>query len=137
MNDEETPRQRYIGQVYTAIQDHQEFLNSDLIVAGDFNWNVIWDESPDSPLYGDFIDTADQLSDAGLVSSYHRATGTPFGEEHASTFYMHKKSERSYHTDYLFLPESRIYDVEELVIGDYDEWIDASDHMPIIVELDG
>ncbi|SEM00056.1 endonuclease/exonuclease/phosphatase family protein [Haloferax larsenii] len=136
MNDETDRKQRYIGQVYTALQDYQDFLTSELIVAGDFNWNVIWDESPAAPLYGDFIETVDTLHSAGLISSYHRVTTTKYGNEAAPTFFMHKNRDRSYHTDYLFMPASLVYAVDEFVVGSYEEWIDASDHMPILVDLD-
>jgi exonuclease III len=136
MNDEKNPRQRYIGQVYTALSDYREFLSSDSIVAGDFNWNIIWDESPDGPLCGDFVETVDILSEIGLVSSYHRLTGTKYGNEDSPTFFMHKKQDRPYHTDYLFMPEDFTYDVDNLIVGSFEDWIDASDHMPVIVEID-
>lgn len=136
MNDEENPKQRYIGQVYTALNDYREFLSPNSIVAGDFNWNIIWDDSPDGPLYGNFVETVDILSDIGLVSSYHRLMGTKYGNEDSPTFFMHKKEGRSYHTDYLFMPENLTYDVENLTIGSFGDWIDASDHMPVIVEID-
>lgn len=136
MNDEENPRQRYIGQVYTALQDYREFLNSNSVIAGDFNWNIIWDESPDTPLRGDFLETVDKLSEIGLVSSYHRLTGSRYGSENSPTFFMHKKQNRDYHTDYLFLPERLSYHVNNLEVGSFQNWIDASDHMPIIVDID-
>lgn len=136
MNDEQNPRQRYIGQVYTALNDYRDFLSPNSIVAGDFNWNIIWDESPDEPLCGNFVETADILSEIGLVSSYHRLTGSTFGNEESPTFFMHKKQGRPYHTDYLFIPESHTYDVDNFMVGSFEDWLDASDHMPVIVEID-
>ena len=56
MNDSENPRQRYIGQLHTALETHPELVDGETVVAGDFNWNVMWDESPNSPLCGDFAD---------------------------------------------------------------------------------
>lgn len=94
MNDQENPRQRYIGQVYTALENHSELINENTVVAGDFNWNLIWDESPNSPLCGDFVDVREVLDQNGLYSAYHTICGDKFGEETEATFYMHKKEER-------------------------------------------
>lgn len=136
MNDEDEPRRRYISQVYTGLQQYRDFLHSDAVVAGDFNWNIIWDESPKSTLYGDFAETVDVLNELGLVSSYHRISGSDFGEETEPTFFMHKKEEQTYHTGYLFANEEAVGSVDDFYIGSYEKWIDASDHMPIIIEFD-
>lgn len=137
MNSETNPEQRYIGQVYTALQQCEEFVDADTIIAGDFNWNIIWDESPDSaPLRGNFSDTVEILNDIGLRSSYHTLTDSEFGDEAKPTFFMHKKQDRPYHTDYLFLPDSLIGSVANFSVGSYEAWIAASDHMPIMIELE-
>jgi endonuclease/exonuclease/phosphatase family metal-dependent hydrolase len=60
--------------------------------------------------------------------------GDEFGEETEVTFYMHKKEERPYHIDYAFVPSHRINSEAEVTVGRYDDWIDASDHMPLVVE---
>lgn len=80
MNDRDTPQQRYIGQVHTALETHPELVDEDTVVAGDFNWNVMWDESPDSPLCGDFADVRAALNENGLYSAYHAVCGDVFGE---------------------------------------------------------
>lgn len=133
MNDEDEPRKRYIGQVYRALQHCRNFLDSSTIVAGDFNWNRIWDESPNGPLYGDFSDTVEVLNDAELCSSYHDWTGDDFGSEAEPTFFMHKKEERPYHTDYVFIPDAVTESVDGFSVGSYDEWVEASDHVPMIL----
>lgn len=136
MNDEENPRRRYIGQVHTAFENHPELVDENTVVAGDFNWNVMWDDSPNSPLCGDFADTRELLSDAGLCSSYHAVRGEEFGEETEPTFYMHKKEERPYHIDYTFVSEQQIKWGVEVTVGGYGDWIDASDHVPLLVKTD-
>lgn len=134
MNDKNDPKRRYIGQVYTGLQQYRDFVDSGTVVTGDFNWNLIWDDSPSSSLYGNFADTVEILSELGLVSSYHHITESNFGSELDPTFFMHKKEEQTYHTDYLFAPEDAIESNTNLYIGTYDDWIDASDHMPLVVE---
>lgn len=137
MNDKTNPRKRYIGQVYTGLQQYRDFVESDTIVAGDFNWNVIWDESPKSPLRGTFAETVEILNELGLESVYHRLKDSEFGNESEATFFMHKKREKPYHIDYIFAPVAEVDEICDYAIGAYEEWIDASDHVPSVVELDG
>ena len=136
MNDTQHPRQRYIGQVWTALQNDSGFVDSDTVVLGDFNWNAIWDESPNSPLCGNLADTVEELHRHGLQSAYHQETGDEFGDEASPTLFMHKKEDRPYHVDYAFCPAS-LLESATVSVGDYEEWIEASDHMPLIVDLDG
>ena len=135
MNDKQNPENRYIGQVYTALQDYCEWIDSETVVVGDFNWNVVWDESPKSPLRGDFSDTVGILNDCGLRSGYHAVTDSEFGDEDTPTFYMHKKQDRPYHIDYIFAPDRTAGSTAEIVVGKYDDWIDASDHMPVMMTV--
>ena len=79
INDSENPRQRYIGQLHTALETHPELVDGETVVSGDFNWNVMWDESPNSPLCGDFADIQAALNENGLFSAYHAARGDGFG----------------------------------------------------------
>ncbi|GGL67155.1 endonuclease/exonuclease/phosphatase family protein [Halocalculus aciditolerans] len=133
MNDKSNPEQRYIGQVHTALQDYSELVNAETIVAGDFNWNVQWDESPKSPLVGGFADVTSTLNACGLMSAYHGATDDELGEETKSTFFMHKKQDRPYHTDYIFAPSS-VIESDAVRVGHFNNWIDASDHMPVMLD---
>ncbi|MCL7418909.1 MAG: endonuclease/exonuclease/phosphatase family protein, partial [Halalkalicoccus sp.] len=135
MNDERNSENRYIGQVYRALRDYSEFIDRNTVVAGDFNWNVVWDESPKSPLRGDFSDTIECLRAGSLQSAYHTMTDSAFGAEKDPTFFMHKKRDKEHHTDYIFVPEERIESVADFAVGAYDDWIDLSDHMPIEIEL--
>ena len=135
MNGSENPRQRYIGQLHTALETHSELVDGETVVSGDFNWNVMWDESPNSPLCGDFADVRAALNENGLCSAYHAARGDGFGEETEATFHMHKKENRPYHIDYAFVPERQIESGVAVTVGRYDDWIDASDHMPLLVSI--
>jgi len=136
MNDRENPRQRYIGQVHTALETRPKLVDEDTVVAGDFNWNAMWDESPNSPLRGDLADVREALNGAGLCSAYHAVCGDEFGEEAEATLYMHKKEGRPYHIDYAFVPRRLVESGVEVTVGSYDDWIDASDHVPLVVEMD-
>jgi len=134
MNDKEQPAKRDIGQLYTALQQY-DCIDEKPVVAGDFNWNIIWDESPSPSLCGDFDAVRTQLEAVGVVSAYHHCTDTEFGDESDPTFYMRKQENRPYHTDYVFAPESAL-DAKSMTVGAYSDWIDASDHMPLGVDID-
>lgn len=135
MNDDRNPENRYIGQVYTTVNDYRSFIDSNTVIAGDFNWNIVWDDSPKSRLCGNFSETVELLSDCGLRSSYHELQGVSFGEETDPTFFMHKKRRKSYHIDYIFAPDRILNSVANISVREYDDWIDASDHMPIVIDF--
>lgn len=135
MNDETNPKKRYIGQVYTGLQQYREFVASNTIVAGDFNWNVIWDESPRSPLCGNFVETVKILNEIRLKSVYHHLEDAEFGDEDDATFFMHKKREKPYHIDYVFAPEEMLDSIQNYALGTYEEWNDVSDHVPTVVQF--
>lgn len=136
MNDEADPRRRYIGQVYTGLKRYGDHVDSNSIVLGDFNWNVEWDESPNSPLYGDLSDTVEILEGNGLYSVYHSIYDTDFGAEEKPTFYMHKKEARPYHTDYVFASNETVESAADFWVGEYANWIEYSDHMPLVLDVD-
>lgn len=117
MNDEENPRQRYIGQVHTILENHPELLDENTIVAGDFG------------------DVRGELNQNELYSAYHAVSGDEFGEETEATFYMHKKEERPYHIDYAFVPRGLMKSNFGVTVSGYDDWIDASDHVPLLVTI--
>ena len=95
---------------------------------------MVWDEDPNSPLAGDFAETQAVLYEHGLYSAYHRVSGDNFGEETTATFYMYKREDRPYHIDYVFMPEQLLNAGCEVTVGSYEAWIDASDHMPLMVD---
>tara|TARA_B110000977_G_scaffold191272_1_gene263149 strand:+ start:343 stop:567 length:225 start_codon:yes stop_codon:yes gene_type:complete len=53
-----------------------------------------------------------------------------FGHETQGTLFHTKKQEKRYHIDYLFLRQTG-----NVIIGSYEDWINFSDHVPIIVDL--
>jgi exodeoxyribonuclease III len=59
-NDKEDPKRRYIGNVWCALNHYKDLLEAPIIIAGDFNWNVIWDNDKSS-LYGTLTDVIDLL----------------------------------------------------------------------------
>ncbi len=133
-NDETTREHRYIGQVSRAVADYEAFLDGETAVLGDFNWNREFDDSPKYPLHDDLAGVIERLRAHDIHSSYHRTRDCAFGDEPEPTLYMQKKRDRPYHIDYVFLPRATFASDVTVTVGAYDDWIDASDHVPLVVE---
>jgi len=134
MNDLKDVRKRYIGQVYSAIDYYKNLLNYPTIIMGDFNWNAIWDKSPSYPLYGNLGNTVDLLNLRGIRSAYHEFFKEDLGKETKPTFFMHHNKDKPYHIDYCFT--SSDFNISNVEIGSFDDWIDKSDHVPLITTLE-
>lgn len=132
MNNLRDPMRRYVGEVWLALQHYQNFFDSSTVIAGDFNWNVIWDHSGEMDLYGNFTDVNSFLGRHGIRSLYHTFTGIPFGRESDPTLYHRKNRLKSYHVDYIFSSSDLLCRMKSLKVGRYDDWISLSDHMPIL-----
>ena len=46
-----------------------------------------------------------------------------------------KKLEKEFHIDYVFGSEKIYKNLQNMEIGQYDNWIDVSDHMPMILNM--
>ena len=98
------------------------------VFGGDFNNSVIWDK-PNN--LNNFQNINSKLEDLGFNSAYHSNTNDGFGSEETPTFFHTKQESKKYHIDYLYLKSLESNLVE---LGDYDDWIKLSDHVPIMVE---
>ena len=138
-NDQEDPKRRYIGNVWCALKYYEDLFKEPIIIAGDFNWNVIWD-SDRYPLYGTLTDVINLLKQNDIHSIYHSVPdavfgiNTTFGYEKEPTLFLLKKKEKAYHIDYIFTSQSFINNIESCFIGKYKDWIALSDYMPIFAE---
>ncbi|MCX6666377.1 MAG: endonuclease/exonuclease/phosphatase family protein, partial [Euryarchaeota archaeon] len=134
MNEPNNVKQRYIGQIYSAIDHYKELLDEPIIIIGDFNWNVIWDTKLDYPLNGTLTDIINILKNKNIVSTYHTYYKEEFGMETKPTLFMYHKKEKSYHIDYCFA--SRNFKINNVEVGIFSDWIKSSDHVPIIVTFE-
>lgn len=133
MNDKTNVKNRYISQVWNAINYYKRLLNKNIIIIGDFNWNLNFDNSLSYPLNGKFCDVLNLLSKQKIISAYHQFNNEEFGKETKPTLYLHHKIEKPYHVDYCFL--SKKFQIENVETGKYDDWIKLSDHIPIIINV--
>ena len=132
MNNKEIPEARYIGQIWLAINYYKNMLNDSTILIGDFNSNKIWDYKD---RVGNHTDVVNMLKEYNICSLYHEQNKVNHGNEAKPTFYMYRKRNKPYHIDYCFASKTIMDGGYTFVIGDYESWIDKSDHTPIIVEL--
>lgn len=125
-----SPNFRYIGQLWKYLQQHREFLKQkEAAVIGDLNSNTQWDEWD---RWWNHSDLVRELQELGLKSLYHYANGEEYGKEQTPTFFMYRRNTNSYHIDYAFLSEVLLKEAT-LEIGLPIDWIEHSDHMPLII----
>lgn len=120
----------YIEEYYVYHQIHKNNFSKRTIVIGDFNSNSIWDKDHKDRGHSEVVR---QMQKIGLVSAYHYARKEEQGSEKTATFYMHRDTEKGYHIDYCFVDPKRIRQIEIL---DERKWLNFSDHLPLVVEID-
>lgn len=135
MDDKRNYLQRYIGQVWLGLNKCLEHLDEKTVIVGDLNWNIIWDYSISMPLYGKLTDIITLLKKYRIESIYHYLQNKEFGKETEPTFYLYRKKDKYYHTDYIFTSISILKQIKQFSIGKYDEWIRYSDHMPLFIDF--
>lgn len=124
---------RYIGQMWQYLQKHKEYLKKDKhLIIGDFNSNKIWDRKHDFWTHSNVIR---ELEEIGISSLYHLKHQCDQGEELHPTFYMYRKIEKPYHIDYAFLSNTLTLK-SRFEIGQPAGWLELSDHMPLIINLE-
>lgn len=131
MPHETSKTKGYVGQVWRSINYYSDKLNNRTILTGDFNSNSIWDKMRK---VGNHSDVENFLAARNIFSLYHKQTRELSGEESSATFFLHRKKEKPYHIDYCFLSEELINAQTKIKVGDFEDWIELSDHVPIMIE---
>ena len=121
----------FSGNTSDALTNYEILLSSNkkVLIAGDFNNSVIWDKGNKE---NNFSNINNKLNSLGLKSSYHEYTNEKFGEESKGTLFHTKKQNKPYFIDYIYYKEMNL---SKVYVGQYDEWISLSDHMPVIAEF--
>lgn len=117
------------GHILQALEKYEPILADEntIGVIGDFNNSIVWDK-PKSSLT--FQKAAEKFEAFGMFSAYHKSSGENFGDETKATLYHTKKQEKTYHIDYMFTRKNA-----SVEIGNYEHWIQYSDHMPLVINL--
>lgn len=126
-----SPNFAYIGQLWKFLEQHKVFLSDPFaMLVGDLNSNKRWDEWDRWWNHSDVVKT---LSELGLESAYHSYFAEAQGEETRPTLYLHRNHSKSYHIDYGFFGSK--WKVVQVELGDAEEWLMFSDHMPLLFEI--
>ena len=125
---------KYIGQLFLAIEDYSHiFANEDIIMIGDFNSNATLDTKNK---IGTHLDVVAKLKEMGITSLYHHETALEHGAEESPTFFLQRNKSKPFHLDYCFVSEKFSEGYFTFTIGNADDWIHISDHLPIIVDIE-
>lgn len=127
-----SPNFGYIGQLWKYLQVNKDKLNT-TIIAGDFNSNTIWDEWD---RWWNHSDVVNELKELGIESFYHKSTGEQHGKESKPTLYFQRNLKKTYHIDYVFGASRFSECLKKIEVGEADKWLEISDHMPIICEIE-
>ncbi|MCA9075087.1 MAG: endonuclease/exonuclease/phosphatase family protein [Planctomycetaceae bacterium] len=131
-----SPNFRYIGQLWKYLQKHKEQLaDSSFLLCGDLNSNTCWDEWD---RWWNHSDVVRELEELGAFSLYHEFFGEEQGAETRPTLYHQKNLTKPYHVDYAFATQT-VWKLgtSPVVLGTHDEWLEFSDHMPLLFTING
>jgi exodeoxyribonuclease-3 len=130
-NNPTDPDGQYVTQIWKAIHYYDNLLtNKQTILIGDFNSNTIWDKSRRE---GNHSTVVDYLNRKGIYSLYHKHFKQTQGKEKHPTLYMYRHKNKPYHIDYCFASNDIAENLKSVKVGDYDFWMQHSDHVPVIV----
>ena len=120
------------GNIIDALDYYNDWITTkkQAIIIGDFNHSIVFDKTYNwAPK---FVDIKAHLYKLGFKSSYHSFFNEEFGKEKSPTLFHQKNLTKPFHIDYAFIKGFWVKSVE---VGKPDEWLDKSDHMPIIIEM--
>jgi exonuclease III len=130
-NNPNDPDGQYTEQIRKAVEYYDEQLtNRQTILIGDFNSNAIWDRKYKSANHSNIVR---RLEEKGIYSAYHLHHKQTQGEEKHPTLYMYRHNDKPYHIDYCFVSQDFAGKIQSVEIGDYDYWMQYSDHVPLMV----
>ncbi|MCK9413828.1 MAG: hypothetical protein M0Q53_16125 [Prolixibacteraceae bacterium] len=132
MDSKDHWHERYIAQVWLGINYFSDLLNDSALLIGDFNSNKIWDYASRIASHTDVVNYLDSKN---IHSLYHLQYGENQGEETKPTLFLHRKIDKPYHIDYCFASDNLMQQGYSIKIGDYNDWIQLSDHVPIMINF--
>lgn len=129
----DNPKEEYIGQLKLALDYYATLLDEPSIIIGDFNMDKNIEIK-----YG-YQDPARITTVCGFLnkkkirSTYHIHYNEKLGSETRPTLFQWKKLEKPFHNDYCFASDLFIKRLNHVTIGEFNDWKEYSDHMPVIV----
>lgn len=123
----------YVQPLFDAFNHYESLIGaSEMVWAGDFNANFVFDEESRKYKFRDFVAL---LQRNGLHSLYHQQRACDHGEESDKTFYQYHHADKGYHIDYVFAPPRLHPHGFDVSIGSHADWSKSSDHAPVVCEF--
>ena len=124
----------YVEQIWKAIHFYKDAIkDTNTILVGDFNSNTIWDKKHRESNHSNVVQV---LAEKGIYSTYHNHFKDEQGAEEQPTLYMYRNKDKAYHIDYCFVSTDLLEKVSAVEVGQYDDWIKHSDHVPVIIDIE-
>jgi exodeoxyribonuclease III len=124
----------YVGQVWKALTYYEaKIKRKKTFFIGDFNSNTIWDKPKREGNHSTIVDI---LAKKKIHSTYHKHFDLAHGKEQHSTFFLYRHEDKPYHLDYCFASNDMMKKLKKVEVGTFDNWKNASDHVPLIMEFD-
>lgn len=123
------------GPLLQALDKYRGFIESaPTVIGGDFNNHVVFDK-PNK--VNNFTNNVARLNELGLASGYHHFNKVSVGDEREPTHYWRDRTKDgwTYHIDHAFLPNAWLDSLRGFTVGQFEDWIQYSDHMPLIVDI--
>lgn len=120
------------GRTLRALQSYAPLLaQGRTIIIGDFNDNTRWD-TPSRPTFRSLVAW---LARMGYSSVYHSLRQEEPGSETAASLFWQHRRDQPYLVDHAFVPTAWLSRVNMFELGERDEWLAWSDHVPVILEI--
>ncbi|MBC7694330.1 MAG: endonuclease/exonuclease/phosphatase family protein [Burkholderiales bacterium] len=126
-----SPNFGYIGQFWKYLQVNKDKFRK-IIIVGDLNSNAIWDQWD---RWWNHSDVIKELEEISIKSLYHEFYKESQGKEIKPTFFLQKNASKSYHIDYYFSSKEITSNLKGLEVGDFSNWKQMSDHVPMTITL--
>lgn len=123
----------YVGQIWKALNHYEaKIKRKNTFLIGDFNSNTIWDKPRRAGNHSTIVDI---LAKKKIHSTYHAYFKSEQGQEPHPTFFLYRHLDKPYHLDYCFASNDWLKKLKKVDVGAFDNWVNASDHVPLIVEF--
>lgn len=123
----------YTKQIWDGIKYYEDLLGGQIIIAGDFNSNSIWDKTNKRNSHTDLVK---HLESKNIFSAYHHFSKEIQGKETTPTFHWYHHEDKPFHIDFCFASADLISKLTDFQVGHFKDWAKHSDHMPLTFTFD-